>query len=443
MISYNDRSNCKHARLYYYDLLDTETEADVPDDARQHIASCQHCQADMSRLETMLADADRNSDSEQRRRDSAVTKLLSLHFAWLDKPVTCKSAKPFLASLADPLLRIRIPTPITVHLDKCRRCSDKLATIKNSGLTHKQLCHLGQTMAEQPAEDLPEQGDSEIVTRFTFREQGDPSIETESDERYAGWPIDVQVLTQVRLENSETAESAGSSAPRKRALILNLKRYAKPAIAAAVILIGFAVLFGTSAAKAVNPDQIRRAVMRASNVHITNSTGGRTKPVQEEWVSRSLSIYMSKIGQELTLWDFRTNPKLVVSSYSEPPKEVRVTEAAAEAARRKIDSPLGIMPFENVSAIPADAKWERVRDDDVDFGTQDWEAYDLIWTDATSPGKPVLERWRVFVDKNDRPQKAQFSRKSPADVEYVVRNELVIEYLSDDDMKTAIEQASL
>ena len=133
MISYNDRSNCKHARLHYYDLLATETPADVPDDVRQHIAACRHCQADMSRLEAMLADKDRNGDSEQRRRDSAVSKLLSLHFAWIDKPVTCTSTKPFLASLADPLLRIVIPTPITVHIDKCRRCAEELSAIKNSG----------------------------------------------------------------------------------------------------------------------------------------------------------------------------------------------------------------------------------------------------------------------------------------------------------------------
>ena len=147
MISYDDRSNCKSARLCYYDMLDTETEANAPEDVRRHIASCQHCQADMSLLKILLAGTDRPSDSEQRRRDSAVSKLLSLHFAWIDQPVTCKSAKPFLASLADPLLRIVIPTPITVHVDKCRRCSDELSTIKNSGFTHKQLCRLGQTMA--------------------------------------------------------------------------------------------------------------------------------------------------------------------------------------------------------------------------------------------------------------------------------------------------------
>ena len=445
MISHNDRSNCKSARLCYYDLLDTEAEANVPEDVRQHTASCRHCRGDISRLKTLLAGTARPSESEQRRRDSVVSTLLSLHFAWIDKPVTCKSAKPFLASLADPLLQITIPTPITVHVDKCRRCSDELSTIKNSGLTHEQLCRLGQTMAEQPPEGLAKQGDSGIATCFTFREQGDQSAEAESNGMYADWPIDVQVLNQEGLEDAQTAETAGSSVPRQGALILTLKRHIKPAIAAAaVILIGFALFFGTSAASAVNLDQIYRAVERASNFHISNFIPGRTEPERERWVSRSLSIYMLKVGQELTLWDFRSGPKKVKSSHNVAPKAVPFTEADAAAARRRIGGPLGIVPFDDVSDVPGDAKWNRVADDAFQSGAPDSEMYDLTWTARTDRGEAKLRKWRVFVEpKTNLPQKAQFYDKSPTDAGYVLRNELVVEYLSDDDMKTVVEEASL
>jgi len=444
MISYDDRSNCKRARLCYYDMLDTEAEANVPEDVRRHIASCRHCQVEMSRLKTLLEGTDRPSDSEQRRRDSAVSKLLSLHFAWIDKPVTCKSAKPFLASLADPLLQITIPTPITVHVDKCPRCSGGLSTIKNSGFTHKQLCRLGQTMAEQSPEGLAERGGSEIATCFTLREQGDQSAETEANEMYADWPIDVQVLSQERLEKSETAETTGSSAPKQRALILSLKRHIRPAIAAAaVILIGFALFFGTSVAKAVNLDRIYGTVKRARNIHITNFIAGETEPEREEWVSRSLNIHMLKVGQELTLWDFRARPRKIKSFHNVAPKTVTLTEGEAAAEIRKINSPLIIMPFDNVSGVPGDAKWDRAHDHAFQSGTQDSEVYDLTWTDVTIPGKPVLKKWCVLVDSRNRPQKTQFYSKSPTDAEYLLWNELAVEYLSDDDMKTAIEEASL
>ena len=155
-------------------------------------------------------------------------------------------------------------------------------------------------------------------------------------------------------------------------------------------------------------------------------------------MSRSLGIYMSKAGQELTLWDFRTDPKMVVSSYSTAPKAVPFTEAAAEAARIRIDSPLGIVP----SDVRGDAKW--VPDDASESGTRDCEVYELTWTARSMRGEPKLRKWRVFVEPGtNRPQKAQFYDKSPTDAEYVLQNELVVEYLSDDDMKTEIEQASL
>jgi len=445
MISHNDRSTCRNARLCYYDLLDTETEASVSEDVRRHVASCSHCQTDINRLKTLLAHTDRPSESEQRRRDSVVSTLLSLHFAWIGKPVTCKSAKPFLASLADPLLRITIPTPITVHVDKCHKCFDELSNIKSSGFTHEQLCRLGQTMAEQPPADVAEQGDSEIATCFTFHEQGDQSTETESNEMYADWPIDVQVLNQEGLEDAETAETAGSSVPRQGALILTLKRHIKPAIAAAaVVLIGVALFFGTSPAKAVGLGQIRKALERARNIHISNFVRGGTEPEQERWMSRSLGMYMLKVGQERVLWDFRAGPKKVESSHNAAPKAVPFTEADAAAARRRIDGPPGIVPFDNVSDVPGDAKWKRSPDDSFESGTQDCEVYDLTWTAVTNRGKPVLKKWRVFVDPGtNRLRKAQSFDRLSADDEYVLQSQYEVEYLSDDDMKTAIEEAFL
>jgi len=253
------------------------------------------------------------------------------------------------------------------------------------------------------------------------------------------WPIDVQVLSQVKVKDSGAAQTTRPSAPKQGALILNLKRHIKPVIAAAaVIMIGLALFLGTSPARAVDPDQIRRVVMGATNIHIRNFVPGRTEPMHQEWVSRSLSIYMSKIGQEFTLWDFRADPKMVVSSYGTAPEAVPVTEAAAGAARTRINSLLDIVP----SGVPGDAKC--VPDDASESDTQDCEVYRLTWTERSMRGEALFRRWRVFVEPGtNRPKRAQFYDKSPTDVEYVLRHELVVEYLSDDEMKTAIEQASL
>ena len=440
MIAYYDRSHCERARLCYYDLLDSEAEQNIPEDVRRHIASCRHCRADLSRLNALLAGTGETGASEQSQRDSVVSSLLSLHFAWIDKPVTCKSTKPFLPSLADPHLKITIPTPITVHLDNCRACSQELSILKKSDFTQEQLCRLAREMAETPA-GVAEQSDSGIATCFTLHQANNQSVQTESNERYSNWPIDVQVLGQ---EQSENVETAGLSAPGQRALILNLKRHIKPAFAAAVILIGFALFFGTSAARAVDLDRIYKAVKRAPNVHVTDFKAGETEPERDIWVSRSLSIYMLKVGQELTLWDFRAGSRKVKSFHNVVPQAVPLTEADATTAKRTINSPLGIMPFNKMSDVPADAKWNRVSDDALQAGTLDCEVYDLTWTRSSLRSETKLGKWRVFVDSNTNlPRKAQFYDKFPTDAEYVLRNELVVEYLSDREVEAAVEEASL
>ena len=152
MISQNPHSNCTAARLYYYDFLNERTRVGIPESALYHIEECCDCQSEIERLEVLLAHADENADSDQRRRDAAISTLLRLHFAQAGAPVTCSMVKPFLASLADPVLKLRVPTPLTMHIDKCCSCGDDLRTLRDLHLTHKQLCRLGQLLAEEPPE---------------------------------------------------------------------------------------------------------------------------------------------------------------------------------------------------------------------------------------------------------------------------------------------------
>ena len=153
MISHNPDINCTNARLYYYDFLSKETREGIPEGALQHITQCLACQTEMDRLKDLFVQADERFDSEQGRKDSAISNLLKLHFEYIGEPVKCDTVKPFLASLADPALQIRIPTPITTHLDKCQSCGDDLLILLDLHLPHKNLCRLGQLLAEKPIED--------------------------------------------------------------------------------------------------------------------------------------------------------------------------------------------------------------------------------------------------------------------------------------------------
>jgi hypothetical protein len=153
MIAPNPDSPCRQAQLYYYDFLFEESHESIPEPIVNHIAGCEHCQQQLNQLEDILSQPECHPDSEQAQIRSAVTSMLKLHFGYIDKPVTCEVARPFLPTLLDPALEIRIPTPVTAHLDHCQECSEDLETIRKLNLNSKQLCHLSQLFAEKPGED--------------------------------------------------------------------------------------------------------------------------------------------------------------------------------------------------------------------------------------------------------------------------------------------------
>ena len=146
MISFNTNVNCEQARAFYYDFICEESQESVPLEVLGHIDKCSHCQAEVNRLKIILAEGDSVSST-----NLAVITNLRLHFTYIGTVVTCKTARLFLSSLADPVLRISVPTPITVHFDKCEQCKKDLEAIRQLHLSRKQLCRLGQLFAEKPS----------------------------------------------------------------------------------------------------------------------------------------------------------------------------------------------------------------------------------------------------------------------------------------------------
>jgi len=153
MIAPNLNSSCSQAEPYYYDFLFGESQENIPESIVNHIKECQHCQEQINQLEDVLSQAKGYIESEDGQASSAVSLMLKLHLAHAGKPVTCKIAKPFLPSMSDPALEIRVPTPITAHLDHCRPCSKDLETIRSLNLNRRQLGRLSQLFAAMPGED--------------------------------------------------------------------------------------------------------------------------------------------------------------------------------------------------------------------------------------------------------------------------------------------------
>jgi len=151
MIASNPNSLCREAELHYYDFLFGGGVEPIPEDVLHHIENCRNCQEQLNQLKAALSQAD-SVDAKQTQTDSAIAAMLRLHFGYIGRPVTCQIVKPFLPTLLDPVLQVRVPTPITVHLDNCRQCSEDFETIQEMNLNRKQLGRLSRLFAEDPLE---------------------------------------------------------------------------------------------------------------------------------------------------------------------------------------------------------------------------------------------------------------------------------------------------
>jgi len=152
MIAPNLNSLCNKAEPYYYDFLSEENQKLIPEPVINHIKQCQHCQSQVCELKSVLYQYE-SLEPEKSQAKAATTTMLKLHFAYIGKNVTCETVRPFLTTLLDPALEIRIPTPITVHLDHCQQCAHDLEIIRSLNLTRKQLCRLSQLFVAKPADD--------------------------------------------------------------------------------------------------------------------------------------------------------------------------------------------------------------------------------------------------------------------------------------------------
>ncbi len=133
----NGNSLCHEAREYYYDLLCHE-DAAVPETIVRHVEHCPFCRDQIDRLKDAVSETASPADASDSAGDGIV-EVLSRQFGYLGEPVDCSHVKPFLPDLLIPSHQVRIPTPITVHVEHCPQCAQDLASIHKLGLTDGQL----------------------------------------------------------------------------------------------------------------------------------------------------------------------------------------------------------------------------------------------------------------------------------------------------------------
>ncbi len=554
MISPNIEPDCMNARLYYHDYLDQVKRNDIPDNAFEHITRCRYCQDEISILENMLLEAEGNV--EQSWRNSAVTTILRLHFAFIGKSIKCSTVKPFLPSLAIPGLEINISTPITTHLHSCQTCSEDLSILKDLVLNRRQLFRLGRFLLEKTTDDMvdcskarfaipsfvsmnlneidtdtlrhlclcpdcrrllyqhresvynelacyepptdnfpcesvsaadvfsyclpydidpandeyaefresltshlrscpkciakihqlhtiicniAERPDSNVVTSFTLDEPVDEVIKSIPEKVSEGLSDNERIVEEQPVYSSSGITSVVSWGKlRKKASNLHLQRYIKPAFGiAAVLMVGFALFFSTTSAKAVSLEDIYRAVDKARNVCISRFYVGEEEPYSKSWLSNSLNVRIKKNKEQAVILDLNnwTRKELDIGSNS-------IIETIIQVDLRKdiensLSNSFGLVPFSKISDIPEDAQWKQVNNLRIIPGT---EVYDLTWSMKLDIGTTAYRMWRVFIDAaTNLPIRIEWYRKAASDKEYIFETLNVVTYPSNDEIKNLIQ----
>jgi len=543
MIVHNAKSDCRNARPYFYDFLSEQTRGTIPEDALDHIARCADCRNDIARLKDSLESSGDEHSRRQNRKDKAVIELLTLHLGYAGEPVKCGTAKQFIASLADPVLPVRVATPITKHVEECSACREDLQYLQDLQLSHGQLCRLGRLLAYEPGADdincsqarpaidsaasmafhetnaeqlnhlctcpkcrewlyqrredirrelsrdktvkselscesistcdifdfcvpygidpadknfiklqerlashlrscpaclariqkiheniyhIVGRPDSRVVTCFSLREKGDPAVGNVEEPAYAGM---IPAAAALKLKRGLSA--------------LNLKRYAKLAVAAAAVIIIYALLPGTPPAQALDPEFVR-AIKTVDNVYTARYDLGGTEPLEETWASRSLGVRLLKTGEQFSLSSIPDRVLRARDSQNGVIREVNLTADNIAELRKTINGSLGITPFNDMSNLPPGSELTELPGDTLDAAGEGVEVYELTFRDDLAFNGARFSQWRFFVDAGTSlPQKVQICCRSGADEDYEMRSQLIIEYPGEDEIKAAIESASL
>jgi hypothetical protein len=309
------------------------------------------------------------------------------------------------------------------HVRSCARCLAKMQRL------HKTVC----TMCDR--------AESDVVTIYRMNESAETQATADAENLYAGFPVQVEVASrqEAAREKALRPRIDFRTLVRQYSSRLNLIPLMKVTAAAAVVLMGVILLFNAPAARALSFEQVYEAVQEAMNVHIVSFVPGRSEPVEERWVSRSLNVYLAKTADRLVLWEPGNSYKKTRNLDTGSVQTARLPEDISAAVRAEIRGALGLLPFADIADASTNAKWIPVGT----AGASDSEVYDLEWTKKTYRDAAVHRKCRVFVDpKTNLPQKIQFYAKPHSDRPYTLRSEQIVKYLSEAQVRNLIQQAS-
>jgi hypothetical protein len=474
---------CQTARPFLPTLLDHALEIGIPTPITAHLDNCKECSEDLEtirmlnlsrkqlrQLSQLFTDKSAGSSISCADAQNAIPSVVSMMFSEIDSEVlkhicACPDCRELLYQRREMVLRGLQKTSLVKDKFPCEKVSardffdyavpyeidpvnDQYAKFRESLTSHLRTCPTCLVKMQELHKTIYgicERPESEVVTVYHVDESAKAQAREPSNIPYAGFPVRVDISRREEVKDDSLLPAVNfDAALRRKAWVTNLKPLFKSALAAAaVISIVALLLLNAPVAKAVTLSQIYKAVEGIKNVYVAKFAPDKTKPIQEIWASQTLRIYVTKTGEELTLWDIRNG---VVKMKRPDAREVETTQLSVENIadiESKVNGHLGLVPFTQMSEIPADAQWSRVIDNSLEAASGETEIYDLVWPEASCGNSVVFKKWRFFVNpQTNLPRRTEFSEKLSTDNDYVLESMNIIEYLGDTDAQLVLKQVS-
>ncbi len=241
------------------------------------------------------------------------------------------------------------------------------------------------------------------------------------------------------LEKSAQKQSpdVGRSARRRTLRI----RIAELAAVAAVILVVFALFFGTRVTETVALNEIYEALGKVQNVCIATFLPPANEPVQIEWVSQTLNIDMVRFGERFVLWDIPNKVQMIKYLSTGPITTTAITDEKLAKVEQAAGRRFGLVPFSDISDVSG-ARWSRVEESKVAVTVSGTKVYELTWPQKETSSEAIeLRKWRVFVDtRTNLPKRAEHYFKLKHQEEYKFEMFEVITYPSGEQIQALIRK---
>ena len=465
----SQKTVCEQASVFYYDYIQDAGLCSAEPEIFHHIGKCAFCQSEIERLKVILVEpTDQTITEKTNQKDTQVTTILSSHFNLTNKEITCGVAKRFIPSLASLSFDIKIPTPITVHIENCKLCKHDLDTIRKLKLTHEQLARLRQVIASQMAEHngerelsgglikslavldfdndalavlkhIIERKESGVITEYITKRQASTKSSEGPYNDYKSWPVEI-VIHDRKKETTERTDLTHSLSGRRS----HIRQLAKPLAAIAAMLLVAIWLFVGTLAKAVEFDDIYNAIGKILNICLISGTSGVDGATQKTWISKDLDIKLFYSANHWILWDIQNRVRKSWTSKLAYLETNELNDAELVNVRQTMDIPLALLPFQSPYSLPDKYDWKLLPDRELTGQFSNTQVYDLLWSDKTVNGSLVYYRWRVYINKDTLlPKRIENWQKYSSAGKYELKNWMDITYPQTYEVKKLISDIGL